>query len=117
MLDPSYSRTQRQTVVGMPTHYDPPYGDAYNRGFGSGPGLGQGGGYAPPPGPPPAAQSTAYVPEYDPVKLPEYSAASEMDAVQYGDKKGEDPFADFAPPQREREGGEGSRERDGAERV
>lgn len=113
MLDPNFSRTRQ----GAPAHYEPPYGYSYAQGFGTGAGAGN---YAPPPGPPPAAQSTAYVPQYDPVKLPEYDLGAE--GAKYGEDRKDgvaDPFADFAPTTNGRRGGEGegSREREGADHV
>lgn len=89
-----------------PEHYNPPYaGDGvYGRG-----GAGTVGQYTPPPGPPPAASSTAYVPEYDPVKLPEYESKGGYTAGAHGDDKDGDPFADFTR--------EGHGEGDAARRV
>lgn len=115
MLDPTFSRS-RNASASIPAHYNPPYA------YGQSP-YGQGG-YAPPPGPPPA-QSTAYVPQYDPVKLPEYDVNGagafgddfdRKDAEMGKDARAVDPFADFRPSQGRRDSGEGSRERN-ADRV
>lgn len=109
MLDPtSPANASRapsaQARAGLyPEHYNPPY--AGDGGFGAG-AVGQ---YAPPPGPPPAASSTAYVPEYDPVKLPEYESKGGYTAGAHGDDKDGDPFADFTR--------EGHAEGDAARRV
>ena len=76
MLDPtspanaSRAPSAQARAAMYPDHYNPPYAGEYGV-YGRG-GAGAVGQYAPPPGPPPAAQSTAYVPEYDPAKLPEY---------------------------------------------
>ncbi|KAH8112803.1 hypothetical protein DFH11DRAFT_1604030 [Phellopilus nigrolimitatus] len=114
MLDPTSVVNATRAPVGQaPKHYNPPYvGGGF--GFGGAPyGQGMGaGGYAPPPGPPPA-QSQAYVPQYDPAKLPEYESGGYLEARD--DKKGDDlkggadPFADF---ETRRSSSEGSRERE-----
>ena len=82
-----------------PEHYNPPYvpeSDYYGNARGPGTGTGR---YAPPPGPPPGAAKAddeAYVPEYDPAKLPEYDVRGAYTAGA-SDKKSDavDPFADF----------------------
>jgi len=101
MLDPtspanaSRAPSAQARAAMYPEHYSPPYaGDGGFGAYGRG-GAGAVGQYAPPPGPPPAASSTAYVPEYDPVKLPEYDSKDGYAAGAHGDDKDGDPFADF----------------------
>jgi len=74
---------------GFPQHYNPPYA------AGAGPYGGGDGTFAPPPGPPPGAESSAYVPEYDPAKLPGYGYSQAVHVGKDGKDAAEDPFADF----------------------
>ncbi|EJD01846.1 uncharacterized protein FOMMEDRAFT_20621 [Fomitiporia mediterranea MF3/22] len=110
MLDPSSIVNVSRNAA--PQHYNPPYAaGAY--GYNNGPYGGFGAsGYGPPPGPPPA-QSQAYVPQYDPAKLPDYEQGGYTGTT--GDRKGDDdlkggadPFSDF---EHRKGSGEGSRDR------
>lgn len=107
MLDPNSLKTVSRGA--QPQHYDPPYAAGpYNYGNGPYGGFGAGA-YAPPPGPPPASQSQAYVPEYDPAKLPEYEQGEYASTLT--DKKGDDDLKGDADPFSDHENGKGNGER------